>query len=138
MADFAVADRTRVMADMLLPAGSDLPPTRLGDIREATLLRMSARCLQDMDPRALDPLLDGTWLKGYDQAAVMAAVSCPALLLRADMRTGGMMPAENARRLASVMADCTIIDFEGTGHAIHWLAAEKTARHVLAFLESLR
>ncbi len=132
-----VAERTRLLAEMRLPAGMDKPPLRLGDIRDATSLRFTARCLQDLDPEALTPLLEVRWLDGYDQASVMARMHCPTLLLRADERFGGMMPRSELEPLTARMADCTVIDLHGCGHAVHWLEGEKTARFVLGFLESL-
>jgi len=132
-----VAERARQLAEMRLPVGIDQPSVRLGEIRDATSLRFSARCLQELDPEVLTPLLEVRWLDGYDQASVMARVRCPALLLRADERFGGMMPRADGEHLAARMTDCTIIDLKGCGHAVHWLEGEKTVRFVLAFLESL-
>jgi pimeloyl-ACP methyl ester carboxylesterase len=133
-----VAERTRLLAEMRLPVGIDQPPVRLGDIRDPTSLRFSARCLQDLDPDVLAPLLELYWLEGYDQASLMAQVRCPALLLRADERFGGMMPRTDAEQLTARMADCTVIDLMGCGHAVHWLEGEKTVRYVVGFLESLQ
>lgn len=133
-----VTERTCLLAEMRLPAGIDQPPVRLGDIRDATSLRFSARCLQELDPEVLTPLLEVRWLDGYAQASVMADVKCPVLLLRADERFGGMMPRSDAEQLTSRMNDCTTIDLKACGHAVHWLEGEKTTRFVLGFLESLR
>ncbi len=133
-----VAETTRLLAEMLLPSGLGQPPVRLGNLRDATSLRFSARALQDLDPEVLTPLLEVRWLEGYDQRAVMAGVRCPALLLRADERYGGMMPAADVKQLTANMADCTVIDLPGAGHAVHWLEREKTIRYVVGFLESLR
>ncbi len=133
-----VAERTRQLAELRLPVGIDQPPLRLGEIRDSTSLRFSARCLQELDPEVLTPLLEVRWLDGYDQDSVMARVRCPALLLRADERFGGMMPRADGEQLAARMADCTVIDLRGCGHAVHWLEGEKTVRFVMGFLESLR
>jgi pimeloyl-ACP methyl ester carboxylesterase len=111
---------------------------RLGDHRDATSLRFLARCLEDMDPQVLTPLLEERWLDGYDQPALLAAVACPVLLLRGDERFGGMLPRADGQELAGCLADCTWIDLKGTGHALHWLEAESTARFVLGFLESIQ
>jgi len=133
-----VAERTRELAEMGLPGGVDQAPMRLGDLRDATSLRFTARCLQDMDPEVLTPVLEVRWLDGYEQQTVMAGVRCPALLLRADERFGGMMSVGDVKQLTSTMADCTVIDLRGVGHTVHWLEGEKTIRFVLGFLESLR
>jgi pimeloyl-ACP methyl ester carboxylesterase len=133
-----VAERTRALAEMLLPGAPNQPAVPLGDLRDATSLRFSARCLQDLDPEVLTPLLEVRWLDGYDQPTVMAGVRCPALLLRADDSYGGMMPLGDVTPLITAMADCTVIDLRQVGHAVHWLEREKTIRFVVGFLESLR
>jgi pimeloyl-ACP methyl ester carboxylesterase len=133
-----VAERTRRLIDLQMPGEPGQPPVRLGDLRDATSLRFSARCLQDMDPEVLTPILEVRWLEGYEQQTVMAGVRCPALLLRGDERFGGMMPVGDVKQLTSPMADCTVIDLRGVGHAVHWLEGEKTVRYVVGFLESLR
>jgi pimeloyl-ACP methyl ester carboxylesterase len=126
----------RALADLRLP-WPGVGTVRLGDLRDATSLRFSARCLQDLDPDALTPLLEGRWLEGYDPEAVCRGVRCPALLLRADEARGGMLPRDDAVRLAGLMADCTLIDLPGAGHLLHWLETATVLRLVVGFLESL-
>lgn len=133
-----VAQRARALAEITMPGAPNEPPIRMGDIRDATSLRFSARCLQDMDPEVLTPLLETRWLEGYHQPTLMAKVRCPALLLRADQRAGGMMTLEELRILTGAMTDCTVIEMPGVGHTVHWLEQEKTIRFVVGFLESLR
>ncbi len=81
-----VSESMRRLAEMPLSNGLDQPTVRLGDLRDATSLRFTARCLQDLDPETLTPLLELRWLDGYDQPSILSAVRCPALLLRADER----------------------------------------------------
>ena len=109
--------------------------SRKGD---ATALRFGARCLQQLDPDVLVPLLDGRWLTGYDWPRVLGGVRCPVLLLRADEVCGGMLSADDAKAMGKRLADCTRIDLPGCGHLIHWEQPEMTLRHVVAFLESIR
>jgi pimeloyl-ACP methyl ester carboxylesterase len=132
-----VSEVARRLAEVRLP-GSDGTSVRLGKIRDATALRFGARCLQDLDPDVLVPLLNGQWLTGYDWAQVLDGVRCPALLLRADEASGGMLSAGEANAMTERLADATRIDLPGCGHLIHWEQAEKTLRHVVGFLESLR
>lgn len=121
----------RRLAEVRVAAG------RLGDVRDATSLRFSARCLMDLDPAVFDPLLEGRWLEGFDCERAFAGVRCPALLLRGDEALGGMLARAEATRLAGLMADADAVDVAGVGHLVHWQAAETTARLVLGFLESL-
>ncbi len=130
-----VPELAQALADIRL--GGDGPASRMGDVRDATSLRFTARCLGDLDAEVLTPLVEGGWLDGYDADAIFAAVRCPVLLLRADERAGGMLPANAASELTARMADCTRIDLPGTGHLLHWLATEAIVRHTVGFLESL-
>jgi len=111
---------------------------RLGELRDATSLRFSARCLQDLDAEVLTPLLAGSWLEGYDVERIARGVRCPSLLLSADESCGGMLPGGDAEQYAGWLSDCDRIHFPGTGHLIHWLETEKTVRYLTGFLESLR
>ena len=110
---------------------------RLGDLRDAMSLRFTARCLQQMDPAALTPLLECRWLDGLDLPALYRGVRCPALLLRADEAFGGVMSRRDADDVAGLMAECHVIDFPRVGHQIHWLDPSGCLRYALGFLESL-
>jgi pimeloyl-ACP methyl ester carboxylesterase len=127
-----VRELMRELAEVRLASGR-----RLGDVRDATSLRFSARCLQDLDPAVFDPLLESRWLEGFEYDAAFAGVQCPALILRGDEALGGMLSKAEATQLAALMADGDAVDVPGAGHLIHWQAAEATARLVLGFLESL-
>src|SRR5439155_12443570 len=94
-----VREVARELAEVRLPSG------RLGDVRDATSLRFSARCLLDLDPAVFDPLIESRWLEGFDYDGAFAAVRCPALILRGDERLGGMLARDEAARLAAMMAD---------------------------------
>lgn len=127
----SVHEMARELAEIRLPSG------RLGDVRDVTSLRFSARCLHDLDPEVYDPLLASRWLDGFDYDAAFAGVKCPALILRGDERLGGMLSRAEAVRMAALMAQADVVDVAGAGHLIHWQASEATARLVLGFLESL-
>jgi pimeloyl-ACP methyl ester carboxylesterase len=131
-----VAQIARHLAEIRLP-GADGRSRCLGDLRDATALRFSARCLQDLDPEVLTPLLEGRLLAGYDWGRVVSGVRCPALLLRGDEPCGGMLSQDAAQALTEGLADATRIDLPGCGHLIHWEQAEKTLRYVVGFLESI-
>jgi pimeloyl-ACP methyl ester carboxylesterase len=110
---------------------------RLADVRDGTALRFTARCLRDLDPEVLAPLLEGRWLDGYDLDTFATGAACPTLLLRGDDATGGMLNAADADRLAGRLAECTRIDVPGAGHLLHWLATDTVLRLTLGYLESL-
>lgn len=54
----------RDLADVRLPSGE-----RLGDKRDAVALRFLARCLADLDPAVLSPVLEGEWFGDFDPLA---------------------------------------------------------------------
>jgi len=131
-----VADVARDLANIRLPQPNGAT-ARLGDLRDATALRFSARCITELDPAVFDPVLDGSWFTGYDEAAIWKAIKCPVLLLRGEEARGGMLPATDADRMTKTISDCTRVDLPGVGHLIHWLATEQCVRLTLGFLESL-
>lgn len=135
--DHAVAQTARDLAEIRLPAADD-KTVRLGDLRDPAALRFVARCLEQLDPEVLTPVIDGRWLDGFDLETVLRGVRCPALLLRADERCGGMLGPAEAAAWAGWMADCVRIDFPGAGHLLHGVATESVLRVVLPFLESIR
>jgi pimeloyl-ACP methyl ester carboxylesterase len=132
----AVREIASELADIRIPVPGMEGGKRLGELRDATSLRFLAKCLQDMDPEAFTPLLEGRLLQGCDLEALLSRVICPTLILRGDDAAGGMLSKDHAAKLAAAMTDCTVIDVPQVGHLIHWQQAETTLRHVVAFLES--
>jgi pimeloyl-ACP methyl ester carboxylesterase len=110
---------------------------RLGDVRDATAVRFSARWLPLLDRTVFDPILDGSWFRGYDEDAIWKAIACPVLLLRGEEARGGMFPAADADRMVKAIPECYRVDVPGVGHQVHWLATEACVRLTLGFLESL-
>jgi len=110
---------------------------RLGELRDGTSLRFSARSLQQVDPEVFTPLLAGRWLEGYEYPSVLGAVRCPVLLLGGSQLQGGMMGDGDAEQMAAALGQATLIKPPGAGHLIHWQFIEQTARYVLGYLESL-
>jgi pimeloyl-ACP methyl ester carboxylesterase len=131
-----VAALTRLVAEIRIPVADGRTAT-FAEIRDPTSIRFTARCLQDLDPEVLTPLLEGRWLEGYDVEAVGRAVQCPVLLLRGNEQLGGMLPQGDVATLTGRLADCTVIDVPGAGHLLHWLATEVVVRLTLGFLEAL-
>ncbi|MDB5340508.1 MAG: ydjP 2, partial [Planctomycetaceae bacterium] len=113
------------------------PAVHLGNSRDMTSLRFTARCLTQMAPQVLSPILDGTWLHGFDREAIVEQVSCPVLLLQADSACGGMLTDEDAESLTADLPDCTRVRFPNSPHLIHWAQTDALLRQVVGFLESL-
>ena len=121
-----------------VPGGNENELVRLGDLRDGASLRFSARCLSQVDPGVLAPIVAGQWLDGYDWQTAASHLQCPVLLLQADAAAGGMLTPTDAARFQQLAPQTTLVRFPGVGHLIHWMATEATVRVVGTFLESLR
>jgi pimeloyl-ACP methyl ester carboxylesterase len=109
----------------------------LGSLRDPTALRFQAACLRHLDPGALDPIIAGRWLDGYEVDDLLGRIECPALLLYGDPGLGGLLPEVYAAHVASRLRRGTAIRMEGVGHQIHWMQTESMLRYVIGFLEAL-
>ncbi len=127
----------RQLAEIPLTTPGKAGSVRLGDTRDPASLRFTARCLKQLDRNVLTPIVAGRWLEGFDWAATVSQVACPALLLQADHTAGGMLTDEDAAEAERLMPDCSRVRLPKIGHLIHWLATESCLRLVNSFLESL-
>jgi pimeloyl-ACP methyl ester carboxylesterase len=114
---------TDSIADIRLPSSNG--EVRLGDTRDRASLRFSAECLVHVDPEIFTPLIDGTWLEGFDHLALWPQVKCPLLLLQGDPRCGGALTDEDADLAERTVASCQRVRFEGVGHQIHRTVPEQ-------------
>ena len=132
-----VTELARELADFRYgPPGAEAA-TRLGDERDAAALRFTARCMQLLDPDVFTPILDGTWLEGYNTHAIFERIQCPVLLLQADPTAGGMLTDGDAAIVTNICKDVTHLKFPGGPHNLHWMETDKTLRAVMNFLSSL-
>lgn len=110
---------------------------QLGEVRDAVQLRYQAACLLAVDPAALDPIVAGQWLAGYDWQEVLRGVKSPALVLQADEAVGGMLVNADTAQASTLLADGTIIRFAGAGHSLHTARTAEVTNHLATFLETL-
>ena len=127
----------RQLAEIPLTTPGKAGSIRLGDTRDMASLRFTARCLKPLDRDVLSPIIAGRWLEGFDWAAALGKITCPALLLQADLSVGGMLTDNDAAEAERLMPDCSRIRLPKVGHLIHWLQTETCLRLVNSFLESL-
>jgi pimeloyl-ACP methyl ester carboxylesterase len=111
--------------------------TSMRDLRDASALRFTARCLQRLDPAALAPIVQSQWLKGYDLPKIADRIQAPTLVMQADTRAGGMLTDGDADLLERTIPDLSRVRVGGVGHQIHTAAPDVALRIALAFLESL-
>ncbi len=80
--------------------------------------------MDDYDPRFGEAFYDGSWMAGIDQEAMLRAISCPVVYLKAITRYGddGVLYAattdEGASRVRECLATCEYAEFD-SGHDIH-------------------
>jgi pimeloyl-ACP methyl ester carboxylesterase len=134
--DDEIRQTSRAIASITVGA-TGKPRVRLGDVRDMTALRFSAKCLHALDPEVLEAIVDGNWLESYAATVNFASVVCPTLVLQGDVANGGTLTEEDAQAMESSMADCTRVFFPGAGHQLHWTHTEPLLRHTLSFLSSL-
>ena len=96
-----------------------------------------ATCLKRVDPELWDPILDGRWLEGYDEAGLLRKIRCPTLLLQGNIAEGGALGEAAAKEVEQLIRDCLRIRVARAGHLIHSLHHETTLRLAGAFLDSI-
>ena len=109
----------------------------LSTVRDASALRFTAKCLQQLDPAVMTPIAQSRWLEGNDVKQVATRLQCPALLLQADATVGGMLTDEDAAMMKRQAADVSLVKLSSIGHQIHTVAPDVALRLALGFLESL-
>lgn len=125
-----------LLADIRLPR-PDGTFVRMGETRDAVALRFLARCLLDIDPALLDPIIEGRWLDGYACDDVLRGVTCPALLIQADPSAAGMLIDADAARAIELMPRGLLVLVPNVGHQIHSAQPDAVLRLTSGFLESL-
>jgi pimeloyl-ACP methyl ester carboxylesterase len=132
-----LAELSRAVAALPLidPESGDV--TRLAETRDAASLRFTAKCLTQLDPEVLTPIVAGRWLNEYDQSGILRHVCCPTLLLQADPTAGGMLTDDDAAEVEALVADCARVRLTGAGHMLHGSRTQEIVNAVHNFLESL-
>jgi len=112
--------------------------TPLRDVRDASALRFTAKCLQKLDPAVMKPIVESQWLNGYDLQTIANRIQSPVLIMQADANAGGMLTDHDADLLERMIADVTRVRVSGIGHQIHTAAPDAALRIAVGFLESLQ
>ena len=132
----SLSQLVETLGDIKINAATGM--TALRNVRDASALRFTAKCLQQLDPAVMTPIAQSRWLHGYDLANIVARIQCPTLVIQADATAGGMLIDEDAEFIERTVADVARVNVSGIGHQIHTLAPDVALRIVLGFLESLR
>ncbi|MEJ7594834.1 MAG: alpha/beta hydrolase [Planctomycetaceae bacterium] len=135
--DLSSADIALLLRNVPMQPTADGRTVKLGDVRDAVSLRFTASCVRQLDPKVMQAILEDDWQRGYDSESIFTAIRCPTLLLRGNTALGGMLPADDADRMAGQLFDCTRIDFPTAGHLLHWQMRSEASLQTAAFIESL-
>jgi pimeloyl-ACP methyl ester carboxylesterase len=91
--------------------------------------------MHEFDPAFADAFFSLTWQDGFDQAAILARVARPSILVHANWRITdagileGAMTDEDAARACDLLGDC-VLERVDTGHGFH---VEDPGRFVALF-----
>jgi pimeloyl-ACP methyl ester carboxylesterase len=132
----SVEEITDALADIRLPASGG-GFKRLGELRDRASLAWSAQCLSQLDLELLTPVIEGSWLDGYDFPSLLSGLNCPTLLLQADPSAGGALTDADAESLKSIVSDCQHVRFPSCGHNLHRDRPESVLRAFADFAASL-
>ncbi|HEY1599039.1 MAG TPA: alpha/beta hydrolase [Pirellulales bacterium] len=132
-----VDELVALLAGVTLATPGKSQRLRLGELRDPAALRFMAKCLSQLDPATMTPLVEGCWLDGYDQDDLLRRVACPTLLLQGEASQGSMLDDAEAARVTALLPRATHVRVAGAGHLIHSMQTETTLRLVTSFLESL-
>ena len=127
----------RELANLIIDDPKSGQSHRLGDVRDAAQLRFLAKCLKQLDPAILQPIVAGRWLEGFDWPQVFTQIACTILLLQADEPAGGMLVDVDAALAASRASDCKLVKLRGCGHNMHLGRTQEVVNLVHNFLEGL-
>ncbi len=78
--------------------------------------------------------------KRFDQKRleeVLPRITCPVLLMQADVSMGGALDDHTVQAARLLLADCAHVRIQGVGHGIHAEQPATFSRIVMDFLESL-
>lgn len=115
------------------PADGRVVPLR--ELRDENALRFAADCLESMDPRVLDSLVEGKWMNQLDWFGKLNSIACPSLLLRGNPALGGMLEESEAVRMANAIRELHRVDLPETGHSIHYSQPQATVELIFKFLD---
>lgn len=86
--------------------------------------RYKAQTLKQLDPAVLDLALQKKLWDGWSFLAEFSKVTCPSVLLQADVKCGGVMD-EDLSKVPELQAENWSWEhFEGVGHSIHYERTE--------------
>jgi pimeloyl-ACP methyl ester carboxylesterase len=109
----------------------------LGRQRDAAALRFMADCLKRVDPRVIEPIVEGRWLEGYDPRQVLERIECPVLLMQADPAAGGMLSDADVELAKAIVRDLSCVRLAGAPHLLHGTRTQDVLNLAWNFLATI-
>lgn len=107
------------------------------DVAGLEAVRERALQLHQVDPAALDPLLEGDLFNGQEPDDLLAQIRCPVHLIAAQSDQGGAMTVQDVQRAAAQMSHCTHAIIEGAGHDVHLDQPQAFLQELKRFLDRI-
>jgi pimeloyl-ACP methyl ester carboxylesterase len=99
--------------------------------------RRRLKMYSGFDPEHLTFLIER---KRFDQKRleeVLPRITCPVLLVQADVSVGGVLDDQTVQAALPMLADYALVRMQGLGHDLHAEQPASFSRIVINFLESL-
>ncbi|MAT16233.1 MAG: hypothetical protein CMJ46_13295 [Planctomyces sp.] len=109
---------------------------QLSSVRDEPSIRFMARCLHQLDPNTMAPIVSGDWLDGYCLERLSQKIGCPTLILQGDPTAGGTLLDRDVELLRSSNGQTVVKQFPQAGHLLHQVRLTEVMQTVSLFLES--
>ncbi|MFO1022912.1 MAG: hypothetical protein U0903_19775 [Planctomycetales bacterium] len=80
--------------------------------------------------KVLRPVVDGTWMEGFDWKEEVRSIQCPLMLGKLPMR---MLSDEDAY-CREAIRDCAVVPLKSVGHVMHWPRTQDVIYQTMQFL----
>lgn len=115
------------------------PEGRAADVLggKSPWFRFMAESLHALDPATLDAVIEFDAMHDALGKHLLAAVSCPVLLLQADPAVGGALSDDEVQAAMSVLRHAQHVRFDGCGHVSYLWRVGPVIREFLAAVDEL-
>lgn len=132
-----IAEATWRMGELVVDDPITGKRGKLAELRDHASLRFTVGGLMRIDREVLRPVVDGTWMEGFDWKEEVRSIQCPTLMLQGEAALGGMLSDEDAAYCRETIRDCAVVPLKGVGHVMHWPRTQDVIYQTMQFLGSL-
>lgn len=134
-----VEEFAAALAELPVPLPAKNAVAKVKDLpgNDAAYLRWLAVSLLQVDPGAIDMMLDGRAVAGWDDGALIHRIACPTLLMQGNAALGALMSDGDVECFKAANPRAISVKFDDLGHQLYMHHATPVLRVVMNFLESL-